>query len=109
MESFYEVLGLANDATQSEIHAAYLHQGLRCQIDLTKGSQESEETLRRITEAYLVPGEAKSRRVYDTALAEDVLEAGIQKRRMDLETAAVIFLQELIRAGSNNNHPKPQG
>ena len=57
-ESHYETLGLKPSATQAEVKAAYFELSKLYHPDKTKGSEESLDKFRSITEAYEVLGKS---------------------------------------------------
>lgn len=67
-KSHYKSLGLNSDATPKEIKSAYYDLSLKFHPDKNKGSAESTEKFREITEAYEVLGNAEKKRIYDEDL-----------------------------------------
>lgn len=65
--SFYDDLGIPRTATQSEIKSAYYTQSMTYHPDKNK-SEEAKQKFRRITEAYEVLGNFRTRRMYDKGL-----------------------------------------
>ncbi|ESO97986.1 hypothetical protein LOTGIDRAFT_97157, partial [Lottia gigantea] len=62
--SYYDVLGVSPNATQSQIKTAYYTLSKRYHPDTKTGDKENEIFL-EITEAYEVLGNLKKRRLYD--------------------------------------------
>ena len=68
MENYYEILGVARDATQQDIKKAYRQLAKKHHPDLNKGSSESERIFKKVYEAYQTLGDATSREAYDARL-----------------------------------------
>jgi molecular chaperone DnaJ len=62
---YYEVLGVAKDASQDEIKKAYHKLALANHPDTHPGDKEAEERFKEATEAYEVLGDEKKRATYD--------------------------------------------
>ena len=62
---FYEVLGVAREATASEIKAAYRKVALRDHPDKNPGDEQAEERFKEAAEAYAVLSDADKRARYD--------------------------------------------
>ncbi len=63
--SFYEVLEVAQDATEEEIKKAYRAKALKFHPDRNPGDNEAEEKFKEAAEAYEVLGNATKRANYD--------------------------------------------
>lgn len=63
--SFYDDLGVSKTATQAEIKSAYYGLSKIYHPDKNKNNEEAGKRFRRITEAYEVLGNFRSRRMYD--------------------------------------------
>lgn len=68
METFYEILEVAEGASQETITAAYRSLCKKYHPDTNGGLQEATQRLKRINEAYETLGDASKRRRYDEAL-----------------------------------------
>jgi len=64
-ESFYQVLGVAETATQDEIKKAYRKLAVKYHPDKNRGDQKAEDRFKQISEAYDVLGDEKKRAHYD--------------------------------------------
>lgn len=64
-ENFYQVLGVAENASQDEIKKAYRKLAVKHHPDKNRGNKAAEERFKRISEAYDVLGDAKKRSEYD--------------------------------------------
>ncbi|HHY75037.1 MAG TPA: J domain-containing protein [Bacillus bacterium] len=68
MENYYEILGVARDATQQDIKKAYRQLAKKHHPDLNKGSSESEKIFKKVYEAYQILSDTTSREAYDARL-----------------------------------------
>ena len=64
-EDFYNLLGVARNASEAEILAAFRKLALKYHPDRNPGNKEAEERFRRINGAYEVLSDPKKRQVYD--------------------------------------------
>jgi len=64
-KDYYQVLGVARDASAEEIKKAYRQLALRHHPDRNPGSKEDEEKFKEAAEAYSVLADAEKRSVYD--------------------------------------------
>jgi curved DNA-binding protein len=64
-QDYYQTLGVAKDASQSEIQKAFRKLARECHPDLN-GSPEAEERFKEINEAYEVLGDKEKRSAYDS-------------------------------------------
>jgi molecular chaperone DnaJ len=62
---FYEVLGVARDASADDIRKAYRQAALKFHPDRNPGDKGAEENFKRATEAYSVLSDAEKRGLYD--------------------------------------------
>jgi len=79
--NYYQILGVATNASQEEIKKRYLKLARRYHPDMKPGDEEAAKKFARITEAYRVLSNVDSRYVYD-------LELGIEPGS---EVSATIF------------------
>lgn len=63
--NFYQVLGVAENASQDEIKKAYRKLAVKHHPDKNKGNKQAEERFKQINEAYDVLGDPKKRQQYD--------------------------------------------
>jgi curved DNA-binding protein CbpA len=64
-QDYYEVLGIAPDASLEEIKRAYHRQAFQCHPDRNWENEEANEEMERINEAFAVLSDATKRREYD--------------------------------------------
>ncbi len=62
---FYEVLGVARDASDQELKSAYRKQALKYHPDRNPGDKAAEEKFKEASEAYQVLSDADKRAAYD--------------------------------------------
>jgi molecular chaperone DnaJ len=64
-KDYYQVLGVARDASPEEIKKTYRQLALKHHPDRNPGSQEAEERFKEAAEAYSVLADAEKRSIYD--------------------------------------------
>ena len=64
-EDFYNLLGVARNASEAEIKSAYRKLAMKYHPDRNPGNKEAEEKFRRINSAYEALSDPKKRQVYD--------------------------------------------
>jgi len=62
---YYDVLGVSQDATDSELKATYRKLALKHHPDRNPGNKEAEEKFKEASEAYEVLQDPQKRRIYD--------------------------------------------
>ena len=62
---FYETLGVARNASEAEIKAAYRKQAMKYHPDRNQGNKESEEKFKEVSEAYEMLSDNQKRSAYD--------------------------------------------
>ena len=93
-ETYYEVLGIPDEADGSEIRSAYRRAAMRWHPDCNQGSKESEERFKLIAQAYNVLSNPESRKRYDEMLTTGA--AYTEKvSEQSYEEAASQFLEEM--------------
>ncbi len=63
--NFYDVLGVAKNASQEEIKKAYRKQALKYHPDKNSGDQKASDTFKKVSEAYEVLSDENKRKIYD--------------------------------------------
>ena len=64
-KTYYEILGVAKDASEEEIKKAYRKQAKKHHPDVNKGNKESENRFKELSEAYAVLSDKEKREQYD--------------------------------------------
>lgn len=77
-KDYYEVIGVARDATAEEIRSAYRRLAKRYHPDAHPGDRECERRFREINEAYGVLGDPRQREKYDADSAGTKARTGSQ-------------------------------
>ncbi len=67
--TLYEILGVRNDAAESEIRAAYRKLAIRFHPDKNPGDKHAEERFKELSEAYEVLSDPQKRAAYDQRLS----------------------------------------
>ena len=75
-ESFYDVLGVSDKASQDEIKKAYRSLSLKYHPDKNPGNQEAIGKFQKISEAYENIGTSEKRREYDTIRSNPFMRMG---------------------------------
>lgn len=89
---YYEVLGVAKDASDAEIKKAYRKLAMKYHPDKNPGNKEAEENFKKVSEAFEVLSNAEKRKDYDE-FGKDGPPTGPQFRNggMDQAHAEEIF------------------
>ena len=66
MVNYYDVLGVAKNASAEEIKVAYKKLAKKYHPDINKGNKEYEQKFQEISEAYNTLKDDNSRRMYDS-------------------------------------------
>ena len=75
---FYEVLGVARSASESEIKSAYRKLAMKFHPDRNPGDKEAEEKFKEAAEAYAVLADAEKKQMYDRFGHAAVNQSGAQ-------------------------------
>lgn len=73
---FYDLLGVAPNATERELKKAYRKMALKYHPDKNEGNPEAEEKFKQIASAYEVLSDEKKREIYDKGGEEALKEKG---------------------------------
>jgi len=76
-KDYYQILGVARNATDDEIKTAYRKMALKFHPDRNKGDKEAEQRFKEAAEAYEVLRDTEKRQLYD-----QYGEAGLKGRPM---------------------------
>ena len=63
MENFYTILGVSNDANETQIKKAYRQLSFEYHPDKNPGNSEKEEKYKKINEAYDVLKDSQKRKI----------------------------------------------
>lgn len=69
VKNYYEIIGVAKDATEEEIKSAYRKLAKKFHPDAHPGDPECERRFREINEAYGILGDSEKRKEYDKKTA----------------------------------------
>eukprot|EP00927_Polykrikos_kofoidii_P039983 TRINITY_DN34264_c0_g1_i1.p2 TRINITY_DN34264_c0_g1~~TRINITY_DN34264_c0_g1_i1.p2 ORF type:complete len:147 (+),score=39.03 TRINITY_DN34264_c0_g1_i1:42-443(+) len=91
MAEYYQVLGVAKDATHDEIRKAYKQLALKFHPDKNNGDAAAAEKFKELAEAFFTVGDSEKRKVYDEERRGG--RATVRQRRstMDATLARKIF------------------
>jgi len=95
--NYYDLLGIPRDSTPDEIRVAYRKQSMRWHPDRNQGNKDAEERFKQLAAAYALLKEPSSRAAYDLALDKGQAQGAFYQQRVDPETAAALFVQEMIK------------
>ena len=95
MADFYATLGVARNASESEIKLAYRKLAMTWHPDRNNGSREAEEKFKEITEAYDVLRDPNKRATYDRFGEAGLRGGGGGFHHVDLSEALNIFMRDL--------------
>ena len=74
-KDYYAVLGVAKDATATEIKKAYRQAALKFHPDKNQGDKAAEEKFKDVSEAYAVLSDEQKRKKYETFGADNFAQS----------------------------------
>lgn len=82
IKNYYQMLGVAKNAAEEEIKAAFRKLAKKYHPDAHPGDEECEQKFREINEAYRILGDAEQRKKYDEELqqAKSAKKTGQEKQ-----------------------------
>jgi curved DNA-binding protein CbpA len=92
MRTYYEILGVNNLASQSEIKDAYRRLALRLHPDKNKNSEESKQRFVELVEAFNILSDEQLRREYDVSYHSDVFHYPPEQKRTTIDYALIGFV-----------------
>lgn len=95
MADYYQLLGVARDATPEEIKKAYRKLAVQHHPDKNEGSKESEEKFKEVTRAYEVLRDPDQRAIYDRYGEQGLNRgAGAGGHPFDFSDALDVFMRD---------------
>ena len=94
MADYYEILGVARDASDDDIKKSYRRLAMQWHPDKNAGSQEAEDRFKAITEAYDVLRDPQKRAAYDRYGEAGLRGASAGFHHVDLSEALGIFMRD---------------
>ena len=96
MSDYYELLGVSRNASAEDIKKAYRKLALKYHPDRNKGSKDSEERFKEVTEAYETLRDSEKRALYDRYGKQGVrgAGAGAGAAGFDFSDAIDIFMRD---------------
>ncbi|MGH7529664.1 MAG: molecular chaperone DnaJ [Gemmatimonadales bacterium] len=92
---YYDVLGVARDASETDVKKAYRKLALECHPDRNNGDTSAEERFKTVTEAYEVLRDADKRAAYDRyGHAGPRGAGGGGFGHVDLSEALMVFMRD---------------
>jgi len=97
--TYYDILGVPEDASQEEIREAYRKLAFRWHPDRHGGDPWAEERFKQIAAAYSVLRDPQSRAEYDARLRSPEPEERepSPEERMNVEVAVFLFFREMYK------------
>src|SRR3954463_9681836 len=102
-QDFYVVLGVARDASETDIKKAYRKMAMECHPDRNNGDKAAEEKFKLVTEAYEVLRDPEKRAAYDRyghqAARGGGGGGGFSSMHFDLSEALMVFMRDFGLGG----------
>ena len=94
MTDYYQLLGVARDASDDDIKRAYRQVALKFHPDRNEGSKESEERFKEVTRAYEVLRDPDKRSVYDRYGEEGLARGAGGAQGFDFSDPLEVFMRD---------------
>lgn len=98
MESYYEILGVTQNATSEQITAAYRSLAFKYHPDKNPNDKNAELIFKRISHAYSILSDSEKRRLYDTN--NTAFESSETQKKYTNEDALYQFLNTMYSYAS---------
>jgi len=97
--TYYDILGLAPDASDNDIKGAYRKKAVKYHPDKNPGDKEAEELFREATEAYEILRDSEKRAIYDERTTSQKSPSKYERFRKgaDLKVSIKVKIEDMIQ------------